>query len=214
MNESTDGRRTASPSWPALCRPSTPWLPERTKGVDGRHKAGHDGGGKCPATLEAAISGRRLTPGAMPPSRCRVARGCGLAARTTGPSTTMSCTPPAACASCDRMAPRSRHGRSTEQMDGGADARRITIYAPEDFAGMRAAGRLAAETLDMITPHVRPGRDHRHAGPALPRLHHRPRRGSGAAELSRLSEIDLHLDQPRGLPRHSRASGSSRTATS
>ena len=42
-------------------------------------------------------------------------------------------------------------------MDGGADARRITIHAPEDFAGMRAAGRLAAETLDMITEHVRPG---------------------------------------------------------
>jgi methionyl aminopeptidase len=42
-------------------------------------------------------------------------------------------------------------------MDGGAETRRITIHAPEDFAGMRAAGRLAAETLDMITPHVRPG---------------------------------------------------------
>src|ERR1700712_2710862 len=42
-------------------------------------------------------------------------------------------------------------------MDGGGDARRITIHAPEDFAGMRAAGRLAAETLDMIHPHVQPG---------------------------------------------------------
>ena len=42
-------------------------------------------------------------------------------------------------------------------MDGGADARRITIHTPEDFSGMRAAGRLAALTLDMITPHVRPG---------------------------------------------------------
>ena len=42
-------------------------------------------------------------------------------------------------------------------MDGGTDARRITIHAPEDFAGMREAGRLAAETLDMITPHVHPG---------------------------------------------------------
>jgi methionyl aminopeptidase len=42
-------------------------------------------------------------------------------------------------------------------MDGGADSRRITIHLPEDFAGMRAAGRLAAETLDMITQHVRPG---------------------------------------------------------
>jgi methionyl aminopeptidase len=42
-------------------------------------------------------------------------------------------------------------------MDGPADSRRITIHAPEDFAGMRAAGHLAAATLDMITPHVRPG---------------------------------------------------------
>lgn len=42
-------------------------------------------------------------------------------------------------------------------MDGGADSRRITIYKPEDFVPMRAAGRLAAETLDMITAHVVPG---------------------------------------------------------
>ncbi len=42
-------------------------------------------------------------------------------------------------------------------MDGGTDARRITLYRPEDFAGMRRAGQLAAETLDMVTPHVRPG---------------------------------------------------------
>jgi methionyl aminopeptidase len=33
----------------------------------------------------------------------------------------------------------------------------ITIHAPGDFGPMRAAGRLAAETLDMIHPHVRPG---------------------------------------------------------
>src|SRR6202012_3155260 len=33
----------------------------------------------------------------------------------------------------------------------------IKLHSPEDFAGMRAAGRLAAETLDMITAHVRPG---------------------------------------------------------
>ena len=42
-------------------------------------------------------------------------------------------------------------------MDGGTDTRRITLYAPADFAPMRDAGRLAALTLDMITPHVRPG---------------------------------------------------------
>ena len=42
-------------------------------------------------------------------------------------------------------------------MDGGADGRRILLHDSEDFAGMRAAGRLAAETLDMITGHVKPG---------------------------------------------------------
>jgi len=35
--------------------------------------------------------------------------------------------------------------------------RRITLHAPEDFAGIRAAGKLAAATLDMITAHVRAG---------------------------------------------------------
>ena len=33
----------------------------------------------------------------------------------------------------------------------------IEIHGPDDFDGMRRAGRLAAETLDMITDHVRPG---------------------------------------------------------
>jgi len=33
----------------------------------------------------------------------------------------------------------------------------IRLHAPEDFEGMRRAGRLAAETLDFITGHVRPG---------------------------------------------------------
>ena len=39
----------------------------------------------------------------------------------------------------------------------GGESRRITIHKPEDFAGMRRAGKLAAESLDMITAHVRPG---------------------------------------------------------
>ncbi len=42
-------------------------------------------------------------------------------------------------------------------MDGGSEQRHITIHQAEDFAPMRAAGRLAAETLDMIAPHVRVG---------------------------------------------------------
>jgi methionyl aminopeptidase len=42
-------------------------------------------------------------------------------------------------------------------MDGETDSRRITLYSPEAFAGMRLAGRLAAEALDMIAEHVIPG---------------------------------------------------------
>ena len=33
----------------------------------------------------------------------------------------------------------------------------IKIHTPQDFEGMRAAGKLAAECLDMLTPHVQPG---------------------------------------------------------
>ncbi len=34
---------------------------------------------------------------------------------------------------------------------------RIKLHGPEEFGAMRRAGRLAAETLDFITPHVVPG---------------------------------------------------------
>jgi methionyl aminopeptidase len=37
------------------------------------------------------------------------------------------------------------------------EERRIRIHGAEDFAAMRKAGRLAAEVLDFITPHVKPG---------------------------------------------------------
>ena len=33
----------------------------------------------------------------------------------------------------------------------------VRIYGPEAFEGMRRAGRMAAEALDMLTPHVKPG---------------------------------------------------------
>jgi methionyl aminopeptidase len=35
-----------------------------------------------------------------------------------------------------------------------AEERRIKLHSPADFEGMRKAGRLAAEVLDFITPHV------------------------------------------------------------
>ncbi len=33
----------------------------------------------------------------------------------------------------------------------------IVLHNEQDFVGLRAAGRLAAATLDMITPYVKPG---------------------------------------------------------
>jgi methionyl aminopeptidase len=39
----------------------------------------------------------------------------------------------------------------------GRKAGHIKLHGPEAFAGMRRAGRLAAEALDLLTEHVRPG---------------------------------------------------------
>ncbi len=39
----------------------------------------------------------------------------------------------------------------------GPEERKIKIHGPADFAAMRKAGKLAAEVLDFITPHVVPG---------------------------------------------------------
>jgi methionyl aminopeptidase len=41
--------------------------------------------------------------------------------------------------------------------DWSYDARRVKIHGADAFEAMRRAGRLAAETLDFITPHVQPG---------------------------------------------------------
>ena len=38
-----------------------------------------------------------------------------------------------------------------------SDGRHIKIHGPDAFEAMRRAGRLAAECLDFITPHVKPG---------------------------------------------------------
>lgn len=45
----------------------------------------------------------------------------------------------------------------TQTMSPDPEARHIRIHGPDDFEGMRRAGRLAAETLDHITPLVVPG---------------------------------------------------------
>ena len=84
----------------------------------------------------------------------------------------------------------------------------ITIKNAADIEGMRIAGRLASEVLDMLTPHVKPGV----TTEQLDKLAHdyiveRAGRDPGAAELRAarlhaLPQVDLHLGQPPGLPRH------------
>src|SRR3569623_1351649 len=46
---------------------------------------------------------------------------------------------------------------STDILDGDYRTGQIRIHTAEDFEGMRRAGKLAAECLDMLTPHVVPG---------------------------------------------------------
>jgi len=45
----------------------------------------------------------------------------------------------------------------TRTLDAEYRTSQIKIHGAEDFEGMRRAGRLAAECLDMLTPHVVPG---------------------------------------------------------
>ena len=44
-----------------------------------------------------------------------------------------------------------------DMLDTPTRGRDIRLHGPEGFEGMRRAGRLAAECLDMLTPHVVPG---------------------------------------------------------
>ena len=85
------------------------------------------------------------------------------------------------------------------------------MKSPEEIEHMRVAGRLASEVLDFITPLVKPGV----TTGELDRLCHDYMvnvQGTIPAPLNYappgytpLPEIDLHLGQPPGLPRHSRA---------
>jgi methionyl aminopeptidase len=51
----------------------------------------------------------------------------------------------------------SRVDEQSEQPGIDARGREVPIHSAEAFAALRRAGRLAAETLDFITPQVRPG---------------------------------------------------------
>jgi methionyl aminopeptidase len=45
----------------------------------------------------------------------------------------------------------------TAPAGGSLQERSIKLHGPDEFAGMRKAGRLAADLLDFITPYVKPG---------------------------------------------------------
>ena len=84
----------------------------------------------------------------------------------------------------------------------------ITLKSAADIEGMRIAGRLGSEVLDMLTPHVKPGV----TTEQLDKLAHdyifNVQQGIPAplnycaAGLHAVPEVDLHVDQPPGLPRH------------
>ena len=78
----------------------------------------------------------------------------------------------------------------------------IKMYGPAAFAGMRKAGRLAAECLDMLAAEVTPGVHDRPHRPAGLRVRDGSRRDPRDFDVSGLSQIDLHVGQSRGLPRH------------
>jgi methionyl aminopeptidase len=49
------------------------------------------------------------------------------------------------------------HDGCCHQSHDNESGANITLHGPEGFEGMRAAGRLAAQTLDFITPHIQAG---------------------------------------------------------
>src|SRR3954451_23889501 len=55
------------------------------------------------------------------------------------------------------MAAPDSFASDTTAYDADFRTGQIKVHRPEDFDGMRAAGKLAAECLDMLTPHVVPG---------------------------------------------------------
>ena len=91
---------------------------------------------------------------------------------------------------------------------------KIKLHGPDAFEGMRKAGQLAAEALDMLTPYVKPGVATETLDALVLEFALDHGANPGTSQLPRLSEVDLHLDQPRRLPRHPRAESPCATATS
>ena len=96
----------------------------------------------------------------------------------------------------------------------------VTLKTPEEIEKMRVAGRLAAEVLDFIAPVRQAGL----TTGEIDRLCHEymvDEQGTipaplnyAPAGLPAVSQIDLHLGQPRRVPWRSRATRCSSPATS
>ncbi len=69
----------------------------------------------------------------------------------------------------------------------------IKLHGPEAFEGMRKAGRLAAECLDMLVPHVVPGVPTAAIDDLAREFVARARRPAGLPVLQGLSPHGLHL---------------------
>ena len=82
--------------------------------------------------------------------------------------------------------------------------------APRLSQGCARRARSPREALDLLVERVQARRVDRRARQVRLRFRARPRRLSRAAQLSRLPQVDLHLDQSRRLPRHSRRQAAAR----
>ena len=91
----------------------------------------------------------------------------------------------------------------------------VTIKTPDDIEKMRIAGRLAAEVLEMIGEHIKPGV----TTEELDRICHdyivnEQKAIPAPLNYKGLSQVDLHLDQPCGLPWHPQREAAEGKATS
>ena len=80
--------------------------------------------------------------------------------------------------------------------------RRVIIKTEEQIEGIRKSSALTAEILDMLEERVKPGVTTEQIDRWVYELHRRARGDARAAQLSRLSQERLHVDQRGCLPRH------------
>ena len=89
-------------------------------------------------------------------------------------------------------------------LDQEGTKRPVPLHGPEAFSAMRRAGRLAAETLDYVTPHVTPGVSTGELDRLIAAFMREHARRARYPRLPRLPQELLHLGQPCRQSRHSK----------